>query len=47
MLAPALRERGHEVQAMEFTSGLHLIDRVKGGWRGGADPRREGAVRGE
>jgi gamma-glutamyltranspeptidase / glutathione hydrolase len=46
-LAPALRERGHEVQAIDFTSGLHLIERVKGGWRGGADPRREGAARGE
>jgi gamma-glutamyltranspeptidase/glutathione hydrolase len=47
LLAPALRERGHEVQAIEFTSGLHLIERVKGGWRGGADPRREGAARGD
>jgi len=46
-LAPALRERGHEVQAIDLTSGLHLIERVKDGWRGGADPRREGAARGD
>ena len=45
-LAPQLRERGHEVVAIEFTSGLHLIERVTGGWRGGADPRREGVPRG-
>ena len=47
LLAPPLRERGHEVAAIEFTSGLHLIERVKGGWRGGADPRREGVARGD
>jgi gamma-glutamyltranspeptidase/glutathione hydrolase len=46
-LAPALRERGHEVQAIDLTSGIHLIERVKDGWRGGADPRREGAARGD
>jgi gamma-glutamyltranspeptidase / glutathione hydrolase len=47
LLEPQLRERGHEVQALDFTSGLHLIERVPGGWRGGADPRREGVARGE
>jgi len=47
LLGAQLRERGHEVQAIDFTSGLHLIERVKGGWRGGADPRREGVARGE
>jgi gamma-glutamyltranspeptidase/glutathione hydrolase len=47
LLAPQLRERGHEVVAIDFTSGLHLIERVKGGWRGGADPRREGVPRGD
>ena len=46
-LAPQLRERGHEVVAIDFTSGLHLIERVRGGWRGGADPRREGVPRGD
>ena len=47
LLAPALRERGHDVRALDFTSGLHLIEKVRGGWRGGADPRREGVARGE
>ncbi len=46
LLAPALRERGHEVSAIDLTSGLHLIESVPGGWRGGADPRREGVARG-
>jgi gamma-glutamyltranspeptidase/glutathione hydrolase len=45
-LAPALAERGHELRVMEMESGLHGIERVPGGWRGGADPRREGVVRG-
>jgi gamma-glutamyltranspeptidase/glutathione hydrolase len=27
-------------------SGLHGVERVKGGLRGGADPRREGVARG-
>jgi len=43
----SLSQRGHQVEALVLTSGLHGIERVKGGWRGGADPRREGAVRGE
>ena len=46
-LALALRERGHEVLLIDLTSGTHVIERVEGGWRGGADPRREGAARGE
>ena len=29
-----------------MTSGLQGIRRVKGGWEGGADPRREGVARG-
>jgi gamma-glutamyltranspeptidase / glutathione hydrolase len=45
--AASLSQRGHQVEAIVLTSGLHGIERVKGGWRGGADPRREGAVRGE
>jgi gamma-glutamyltranspeptidase/glutathione hydrolase len=47
LLEPQLRARGHEVVAIEFTSGLHLVERVKGGWRGGADPRREGVPKGD
>ena len=45
-LAGPLRDRGHEVETAPLVSGLHGIERVPGGWRGGADPRREGAVRG-
>ena len=44
---PWLMERGHQVDRIPLTSGLHGIERVPGGWRGGADPRREGAVQGE
>ena len=46
-LAPALLQRGHQVETIVLTSGLHGIERVPGGWRGGADPRRDGAVRGD
>ena len=46
-LVPALTERGHDVRLSEMESGLHGIERVPGGWRGGADPRREGTVRGD
>jgi gamma-glutamyltranspeptidase/glutathione hydrolase len=46
-LAPALEGRGHQVERIPLMSGLHGIERVPGGWRGGADPRRDGAVRGD
>jgi gamma-glutamyltranspeptidase / glutathione hydrolase len=46
-LAPALATRGHEIRLSEMESGLHGLERVPGGWRGGADPRREGVVRGD
>jgi gamma-glutamyltranspeptidase/glutathione hydrolase len=46
-LARDLQGRGHDAQMIPLQSGLHGIERVPGGWRGGADPRREGAVRGE
>ena len=45
-LIPDLSSRGHDVETPVLTSGLHGIERVPGGWRGGADPRREGVVRG-
>jgi gamma-glutamyltranspeptidase/glutathione hydrolase len=32
---------------LDLTSGLHGIERVPGGWRGGADPRREGRAKGD
>ncbi len=45
--APALRARGHEVVLRELTSGLHGVERIPGGWRGAADPRRGGSALGE
>lgn len=48
--AESLRARlealGHEVKVMDITSGLAVIERVADGWRGAADPRREGEARG-
>jgi gamma-glutamyltranspeptidase/glutathione hydrolase len=46
-LAPPLEARGHQVDRISLESGLQGVQRVPGGWRGGADPRRDGAVRGE
>jgi gamma-glutamyltranspeptidase/glutathione hydrolase len=46
-IADALERRGHTLNFSPQTSGLHGIERVPGGWRGGADPRREGVARGE
>ena len=43
----ALRERGHSVVEFDLTSGLQAIQRTPTGWYGGADPRREGIVRGD
>jgi gamma-glutamyltranspeptidase / glutathione hydrolase len=45
-LRATLEARGHEVEPAALTSGLHAVERVPGGWRGGADPRREGTARG-
>jgi gamma-glutamyltranspeptidase/glutathione hydrolase len=42
----ALRERGHEVIEQPLPTGLGLLVRRDGVWHGGADPRREGVVRG-
>jgi gamma-glutamyltranspeptidase/glutathione hydrolase len=46
-LGDALAERGHVLNFTSLTSGLHGIERISGGWRGGADPRREGTAAGE
>jgi gamma-glutamyltranspeptidase/glutathione hydrolase len=46
-LGDALAERGHIVNFAVLTSGLHGIERIPRGWRGGADPRREGVARGD
>ncbi|MCD6041917.1 MAG: ggt, partial [Burkholderiales bacterium] len=45
-LEQGLAERGHRVVLLPLVSGLHGIERVPGGWRGGADPRRDGAAMG-
>jgi len=41
-----LKARGHETRLAPLTSGLHAIERLRDGWRGGADTRREGIVLG-
>jgi gamma-glutamyltranspeptidase / glutathione hydrolase len=46
-LASQLAARGHVVEVVPLTSGVHALERFEGGWRGGADSRREGTVRGE
>jgi gamma-glutamyltranspeptidase / glutathione hydrolase len=45
-LAPKLSALGHEVRVIEQTSGVQTIVRARGGFVGGADPRREGTVLG-
>ena len=43
----ALRARGAEVREMDMTSGLQAIRKTPAALLGGADPRREGVVRGD
>ena len=45
-IEPALKAMGHDVHAIDMTSGLQGIRRTAAGWEGGADPRREGVARG-
>lgn len=42
-----LKARNHLVETVPLVSGLHGIERVPAGWRGGADPRREGIAKGD
>jgi gamma-glutamyltranspeptidase/glutathione hydrolase len=42
-----LQARGHKVIEAPLPSGLQAIARTPEGWFGGADPRREGVVRGD
>ncbi len=46
-LAPKLAAIGHDVEVSDQTSGAQAIVRTKSGWIGGADPRREGSVKGD
>lgn len=46
-LAPALAALGHPVRVTALTSGVHAIKRVGERWVGAADPRRDGAARGD
>ncbi|MGQ0656086.1 MAG: gamma-glutamyltransferase [Betaproteobacteria bacterium] len=46
-LKDALERRNHAVEVFSLPSGLHGVERVAGGWRGGADPRREGVAKGD
>ena len=55
-LSNSLARREHTVRVTPLTSGLHGIEKVSagedphmpsGGWRGGADPRREGVALGD
>ena len=41
-----LSEMGYKVRIIDFASGLHTIHKKNGKLYGGADPRREGNVRG-
>ncbi len=43
----ALIARGHQVRESDLTSGLQGIQKIKDGFLGGADPRREGIVLGD
>jgi gamma-glutamyltranspeptidase/glutathione hydrolase len=46
-LEPKLKALGHTIRVVEQTSGTQAIVRTQSGWVGGADPRREGTVRGD
>lgn len=46
-LRPALEKLGHAVTIHDMTSGLSVVARRGNEWIGAADPRREGAARGE
>jgi gamma-glutamyltranspeptidase/glutathione hydrolase len=46
-LRPRLEALGHATRALDMTSGLNVIERTPDGWRAAADPRREGAARGD
>ena len=45
--APALEQLGYKVQVRDLNSGVQGIVIGKNGLQGGADPRREGKVKGD
>lgn len=45
-LAPGLRDLGHGVTVRRLDSGLHGMEKTGAGWRGGVDPRMDGAAAG-
>ncbi|UAW98053.1 gamma-glutamyltransferase [Halopseudomonas nanhaiensis] len=46
-LASQLEALGHQIRIVPMTSGLHGIERIESGWRGGADPRLDGVALGD
>jgi gamma-glutamyltranspeptidase/glutathione hydrolase len=46
-LQAPLTAMGHTVVLYNLESGLHIIQKVPGGYIGGADPRREGVALGD
>ena len=46
-LGPQLTAMGHNVVERDLGSGLHIVERVPGGYTGGADPRRDGVSLGD
>lgn len=46
-LVPQLTAMGHTIREVNLESGLHIVGRVKGGYLGGADPRRDGVALGD
>ncbi|HKD23183.1 MAG TPA: gamma-glutamyltransferase, partial [Rhizomicrobium sp.] len=46
-LTPQLTQMGHTVRVFPIYSGLHIIQKTKDGYIGGADPRRDGVALGD
>jgi len=46
-LVPKLEAMGHTVRVFPIYSGLHIIEKTKDGYIGGADPRRDGVALGD
>jgi gamma-glutamyltranspeptidase / glutathione hydrolase len=46
-LGPQLTAMGHNVVERDLGSGLHIVERVPGGYIGGADSRRDGIALGD